>query len=147
MFNSTNECTRVRVTTKTGTLITEGSVILDDGRYVSVAVGLNKEAVYDRRYYAIEAVEPASDQSEEGGTDSVNVAVNGKDPGITPVEPPAMQPLKPKSKLNDDDVERLLARLGDAALAGLKGMGLKSGAIYPLMIKLNDAIKASLSQD
>lgn len=140
-------CTRVRVKTKTGTLIAEGDVSFDDGRFASVLVGsADIGVVYDRRFFVIEAEEPAPQQSI-GGDDAavISAPTQGEDPGGEPVEPAPLAPPRPKNNLNDDDVERLLTRLGDTALAGLKGIGLKSGAIYPLMIKINDAIKAALS--
>ena len=61
----------------------------------------------------------------------------------------AHQAVKVKSKsretLSDEDVERVISKVSDVALAALKSIGLKSGEIYPLMININTALKNAMT--
>lgn len=155
-----NTGTPVLVSTWDGQVIAEGVVTLDSTEYVSLhsCRPLNgsdrlsgDDVVLAHRYYAVEAKETEGEQpSGNKPADAGGMPPTGTPAGVPQGGPAAMmgvmpKPPKPKSNLSDDDVERLLMKVGETALNGLKGMGLKSGAIYPMMIKLNAAIKAALS--
>ena len=145
--------TRVIMTAKSGSPIASGVVVEDNGRYVYLEgcvslcnADVKPDAVADRRFYALEASEePTSNQSDDA-VDGETPETQAGDGQVGDVEPMApLTPPKPKGSLSEDDVERLLMKVGETALTGLKSMGLKSGAIYPLMIKINAALKAALS--
>ena len=142
------------VTDWDGNPIAEGEVVADSGRYVSLenCKPLNgfdapSDMIADRKYYALESKEPDDVAVPANPSDSGAEKVARGEPMGPPqaVPPLTMAPPKKKNKLSDDDVERLLMKVGETALNGLKSMGLKSGAIYPLMIKINTAFKAALS--
>lgn len=152
--------TPVFVSTWDGQVIAEGVVTLDSTEYVSLHSCrplngsdrlLGDEVVLAHRYYAVEAKETDGEQpSGSQPADAGAMPPAGDAAGDAQGDPDAMmmampKPPKPKSNLSDDDVERLLMKIGETALSGLKGMGLKSGAIYPMMIKLNAAVKSALS--
>lgn len=126
--------TKLNVPMFTGVIISEWS---EDGvSCYEVEKPDGKIVVLSERYYNLqEADEPTA--SEPMATDPTAVGV----PAV-PVLPP-----KPKSKesLTDDDIERVLSKVSDVSLTTLKSMGLKSGQLYPLMIKINDALRATLS--
>ena len=85
--------------------------------------------------YRIEAEDDVDSQEVDGGS-----ADTSSDDAVAPMEPE-----KPKSTLSDDETERVLNKVADAALTALKGAGLKSSALYPLMIKINTALKSALT--
>jgi hypothetical protein len=153
--------TPVFVSTWGGQVIAEGVVTFDSTEYVSLHSCrplngsdrlLGDEAVLAHRYYAVEAKEAEGEQTTVNQpADAGGMPPGGASPGAPNDDVAAAmmmatpKPPKPKSSLSDDDVERLLMKVGETALSGLKGMGLKSGAIYPMMIKLNAAVKSALS--
>jgi hypothetical protein len=137
----------VKVSTRYGRHVSSGivesvSMIYADRGYVFLSDGFPSGAVYDSDLYVFEAedapVDAPDDTTEPDDTDSAPDSDAAAEPSAPPAAP------KSKSKLTDDDAERLLMKIGDTALNGLKSMGLKSGAIYPLMIKINTALKAAL---
>jgi hypothetical protein len=146
--------TKVTMTARSGYGIATGTVVEDDGRFVYLeecsslsSDPVKSEVVADRRVHVLEATgNPTSNQSDTAADTSPNDPEEQDGGDMADVEP-EMTPSrpKPKSSLGEDDVERLLMKVGETALAGLKSMGLKSGAIYPLMIKINAALKAALS--
>lgn len=141
---------KISVFLKGGEPLASGVVHSDSGRFVQIECceaidsryNEGSVKVLDKRYYDLSLVEAGDSEAPVGADASTGDEMGmGQDDGApsAPVAP------SPKDKMSEDDVERLLTKIGDTALAGLKGMGLKSGAIYPLMIKINTALKAAIS--
>ena len=67
------------------------------------------------------------------------------DPKGLPVQLPVAPVLKSKERLSDEDIERVLSKVGDVSLTALKSIGLKSSELYPLMIRINTALKSAMT--
>ena len=132
--------TQVKVLTKLNVPIFTGVIIRElseDGiSCFQVELPNGKNVILSERYYNF--VE--SNESVASPVDKSSGVPAGE---LVPAPPP-----KPKYKesLSDEDVERVLSKVSDVSLTTLKSIGLKSGQLYPLMIKINDSLKATLSQ-
>jgi len=133
--------THVTVETKKGNVVFDGFVIkdwLEDGSsclLVKNTLGEHK-VVSDRYYNIVESEDDAKD------------IPSGMPQQATSTPVPAPMPAKatPKETLNDGDIERVISKVSDVTLSTLKSIGLKSGELYPIMIKINDALRVTLSQ-
>ena len=132
--------THVTVETKKGNVVFDGFIIkdwLEDGSScLLVKNALGEHKVVSERYYNIVESEDDAKDVPSGMSQQATSA---------PV-PPMPVKAKPKETLNDGDIERVISKVSDVTLSTLKSIGLKSGELYPIMIKINDALRVTLSQ-
>tara|TARA_Y100000310_G_C20496658_1_gene721883 strand:- start:509 stop:955 length:447 start_codon:yes stop_codon:yes gene_type:complete len=141
----------VKLYTKTKRLVGTGVLLSEwtDGAYghFHIQTEDGQEVSLSNRYYSIVEtdIDPntqdASDASDAPVTDGDKVGE--LDPGAN-IQPAPSRP-KSKDKLSDEDIERIVSKISDVSLVSLKSIGLKSGELYPLMIKINSAIKMALT--
>ena len=133
----------VRVLNASGRCVAKGLVESVTAKFVTLKESLDRPSLsfntsdyrIEASDYRIEAEDDVDSQEVDGGS-----ADTSSDGTVAPMEPE-----KPKSTLSDDETERVLNKVADAALTALKGAGLKSSALYPLMIKINTALKSALT--
>lgn len=148
--------THVNVKTKLSAPLFDGVVVnewIDESGFSCVQIRKDDDSltVVSERYYDIELSEdlmgeqenvPPKDQAPVEPTAPVGAVPAG---GMGAVAPMPVAKAKSKETLSSEDIERVITKVSDVSLTTLKSIGLKSGELYPLMIKINDALRATLS--
>ena len=141
--------TTVKVKTKMNKPVCVGVIVSEwseDGhKQVQVQTKDGLTEVFSDRYYVVEVdkeAQPADQAQVEPPQAEPSQMI---DPNQGMMQP--MVKVKPKSRetLSDEDVERVISKVSDVALAALKSIGLKSGEIYPLMINITTALKSAMT--